>query len=148
MFDVFAVKLCLTFQKVGDILKLGNFAKAVAALLLHHGEVLLVDNGGSPGQELVHLIRQSSLKCTSNTRLAQLVGDLIIYKGPRGVLLRGVLDPGDWLAVLVVERDLGDHLPSSPGWWSVDICQVFGLVCTPCQTILGESCQVPVPASS
>ena len=115
MFDVAFSKLCLTFQKVGDILKLGNFAKAVAALLLHHGEVLLVDNGGSPGQELVHLIRQSSLKCTSNTRLAQLVGDLIIYKGPRGVLLGCVLDPGNGLAVLVVERDLGDHLPSSPG---------------------------------
>ena len=71
--------------------------------------------------------------------MAQLVGDLIIYKGPRGVLLGGVLDPGDWLAVLVVERDLGDHLPSSPGWCSLDICQGLKrcLACTPCQGLSG-----------
>ena len=43
-------KFHLTFQKIGDILKLGNFAIAIATLLLHHGKVLLVHNGCSPRQ--------------------------------------------------------------------------------------------------
>ena len=43
-------KFHLTFQKIGDILKLGDFAKAIAALLLHHGEILLVNNRCSPRQ--------------------------------------------------------------------------------------------------
>ena len=43
-------KFHLTFQKIGDILKLGDFAKAIAALLLHHGKILLVNNRCSPRQ--------------------------------------------------------------------------------------------------
>ena len=52
----------LTLEKIGDILKLRDFAEAIATLLLHHGQVLLVNHRCSPRQQLVDLRSRSMLK--------------------------------------------------------------------------------------
>ena len=84
---------CLTFQKVRNVFKLGDFPQAKATFCLHDTQVLSVHGRGSAGKELKHLG---------------------VDGVPGGDLLLGVLYPGDLVTECVAEGDVSNHLPPGP----------------------------------